>query len=49
MAKRLARLDYIIESRFTNGKGKEPNNPYHSGGLLASDINMSLLDYLQAP
>ena len=51
MAERLARLDAVIESRFANtNKNKHTsnanNNPYHAGGFLPTDVQMSLLDYL---
>ena len=54
MAERLARLDAVIDARFNtsnNNKNKQihDTNPYNQGGFLPTDVQMSLLDYLQVP
>ena len=54
MAERLARLDAVIDARFNtsnNNKNKQIHNtnPYNQGGFLPTDVQMSLLDYLQVP
>ena len=54
MAERLARLDAVIDARFNtshNNKNKQTHdtNPYNQGGFLPTDVQMSLLDYLQVP
>ena len=54
MAERLAWLDAVIDARFNtsnNNKNKQihDTNPYNQGGFLPTDVQMSLLDYLQVP
>ena len=54
MAEQLARLDAVIDARFNtsnNNKNKQVynTNPYNQGGFFPTDVQMSLLDYLQVP
>ena len=54
MAELWARLDAMIDARFNtshNNKNKQAQdtNPYNQGGFLPTDVQMSLLDYLQVP
>ena len=54
MAERLARLDAVIDARFNtshNNKNKQTHNtnPYNQGSFLPTDMQISLLDYLQVP
>ena len=55
MAECLARLKAVIKACLpsntnnqTKNKQHYKNNPYHQDGFLPTDIQMSLLDYLQA-
>ena len=54
MAEWLAHLDAMIAAWFNtahNNKSKQTQdtNPYNQGGFLPTDVQRSLLDYLQVP